>query len=672
MKYLITLILINFSITIYAQETIDLFIWAGQSNALGKKGDAAAYPTDPNNLDEQIRFNWSIGNGRNSGGWTTMQPQDGYFSNGHFGAEVTFSRKLQQQGYNTAIFKFSQGATSIYNHWLNPGDGGLYDDMISDLNTAITTLENQGHTVNIKGFVWIQGESDSNSQPAASAYFNNLTMLISDLRNNVTNNPSLPIILGVDEQYFNLRNHKQSEILNAHQDIALNDANIKFTSMYGYPKADYTHLTPAGLIHQGEDIFKTYQLLLSKQQPKEDCILVSTGTKVSQERIAWGQSFTTDCSGTLESIRFSAASALNNSATFTLYNSADCSGTPLFTKTLNSIVTGNNTISTNNDLYLEKEHTYYMQIASDDANMPWRINYSTTDTVFGMLRSFKSSSNCGQSSPSFDMVFSIILGNRAQCLDLANVYNFTYDNRTYQIVKEKKNWAEAAACALEQGGTLARINTAAEQAALWNELHNNAGIILANTVASNGGGASYVWIGGNDIAAEGTWIWNDGTGDQFWNGATGGTSVGGLYSNWGNEPDNAGNQDGLAIALTQWPIGSGSLGAASQWNDLKTFDPLYYVIEYPTVLSDNAIETYDNITGIQIFPNPVTDILTIRTKHFIRSIVIFNTQGQIIKELPVKKHLDTADIDFSTIKKGVYFLNVIFNNGTATIKKVIK
>ena len=79
MKTLFTILLINFSITLFAQENIDLFIWAGQSNALGRQGDAADYPTDIDNLDNQIRFNWTVANGSNSGGWTTMQPQVGFF-----------------------------------------------------------------------------------------------------------------------------------------------------------------------------------------------------------------------------------------------------------------------------------------------------------------------------------------------------------------------------------------------------------------------------------------------------------------------------------------------------------------------------------------------------------------------------------------------------------------
>ncbi len=821
MKYLSLILFISLNTTIFAQQNIDLFIWAGQSNALGMQGDAAQYPDDPDNLDNQILINWTVPNGGNSNGWVTMGAQDigHYFPSGHFGPEVTFSRKLLQAGYNPAIFKFTQGATSIFQHWLNPGEGGLYDDMIFALNTAITDLQNQGYTITIRGFVWIQGESDSNSDDAANAYFTNLTTLLNDFRNNAVNIPNLPVILGVDEQFFNLPGYERHQILNAHQDIALNDNSIKFTSMYGYPKADDTHLTPEGLIAHGEDLFDSFQLLISGKHPSSYCYLSSIGNHTSFLRSAWGQSFTTDCSGILSNITFEAVTQISSSATFTLYNGADCSGTVLATKTLNSIEIGNNIIDlTNETLYLDKEHTYYFdivsdngdtweinfsdvnnvfgvlrctadndvtatcgrtfldydmdfsvtldentscniyssgneisfertswgqsfvpicsnylksvtfsaasnlntpstftlydgdncnaailgsksintittgnnivtldnpvhlyagntyyfQIASNDTNTTWQINYNNTDVVSGLLTctSDDGLNNCGRNFPSYDMNFSLNIGE-SSCENITNIYTFNYNGKTYEVVKDTKNWEDAAACATERGGELARINDADEQSAVWNELNNNANIDLSSTVASNGGDASYVWIGGNDLTTEGTWIWdgnNDGIGDQFWSGDTNGNTVGGLYSNWGNEPDNADNQDCLAIALTQWPLNTGTLGSPGQWNDLKADNLLCYVIEYPTILDIEEVSNYN----IKLYPNPVNNILFITNDKSIRRIVILNSTGQILNNFEVYNEDKPIHLNFSKIKSGLYFIKIILDNGQTITKKVIK
>ena len=119
---------------------------------------------------------------------------------------------------------------------------------------------------------------------------------------------------------------------------------------------------------------------------------------------------------------------------------------------------------------------------------------------------------------------------------------------------------------------------------------SNANIEVDNTVAPDGGGGSYVWLGGNDLAEEGTWIWdgdNDGNGTQFWQGAADGAPVGGLYNNWGNEPDDWNGQDALGLSLNGWP-----LGVAGEWNDVDETNSLYFVIEYTGIvgLEDNKFK----------------------------------------------------------------------------------
>lgn len=164
------------------------------------------------------------------------------------------------------------------------------------------------------------------------------------------------------------------------------------------------------------------------------------------------------------------------------------------------------------------------------------------------------------------------------CADASNIYTFTYDGKTYELVRENKSWVNAAACAVERGGYLSEINDANEQNVIFAELQN-ASIVNDNTIASDGGNRPYVWIGGNDLATEGSWVWdgnNDNTATDFWLGDASGSPVNGLYNNWGNEPDNFGaGQDALGLALTDWP-----LGVAGQWNDVEADNALYFLIEY--------------------------------------------------------------------------------------------
>ena len=145
----------------------------------------------------------------------------------------------------------------------------------------------------------------------------------------------------------------------------------------------------------------------------EDCTLNSTGTEASTTRRAWGQSFSPDCSGNLSSITFEATSTLASSATFRVYNGADCSGTVLATRSLASIASGDNVVDLATDnVYLDQALTYYFDIVSDN-NADWRIRYSNIDNTPGVLRCNDGAGNCGQTFANFDMDFSVALVDQA-------------------------------------------------------------------------------------------------------------------------------------------------------------------------------------------------------------------------------------------------------------------
>jgi hypothetical protein len=252
-----------------------------------------------------------------------------------------------------------------------------------------------------------------------------------------------------------------------------------------------------------------------------------------------------------------------------------------------------------------------------------------------------------------------------QCtVNAANIYSFAVSGITYEIVRENQTWVNAAACAVARGGRLAEIGSAAEQDTLNYRL-TQAGITAANTVAPDGGGASYVWLGGTDRVTEGSWFWdgvNAASVLQFWQGTANGSAVNGLYTNWGNEPDNFNNQDALGLAITNWP-----LGVAGQWNDVKETNQLYYVIEYEAV----ATGIPENKTGsFTIYPLPALDQITIRSEKPLEGLAysITDRLGRIC--LAGKFLSNNATVDLSNLPAGIYFIAI--GHQENKVRKLIK
>ncbi len=259
MKRIFILFYIFYVPSLYA-DNIDLFILAGQSNMQGWRSDAKQYPADRQQLDSRIPFYYeTIGYGSSQQQWRTLTSQPGHFRSGHFGPEITFGRALLKTGHIPAIFKYSLGGSSLKLDWKAPGQHGIYDNMVVSIKAAIHTLKAQGHTVTPRAIVWIQGESDAESEQLSTEYYWHLKKMLHHLRSSVIHRPKLPVILSVDEQHPRVQQNPQ--VVDAQIRLAVEDPTITFVSMYGLEKFDVTHLTAKGTIEQGKRLFQAYQQL---------------------------------------------------------------------------------------------------------------------------------------------------------------------------------------------------------------------------------------------------------------------------------------------------------------------------------------------------------------------------------------------------------------------------
>jgi hypothetical protein len=130
-----------------------------------------------------LAYDWGSGRGNESGL--------------RFGPELAFGFDVQSQVDSPiALIKYARGSSSIapstaqsggvYRDF-DPDDSGRlnqYDKLVSTIQAAVNNLP-AGQLLNLRGLVWMQGESDSATSAMASSYQANLTGFISALRTEI-------------------------------------------------------------------------------------------------------------------------------------------------------------------------------------------------------------------------------------------------------------------------------------------------------------------------------------------------------------------------------------------------------------------------------------------------------------------------------------------------------
>lgn len=74
-------------------------------------------------------------------------------------------------------------------------------------------------------------------------------------------------------------------------------------------------------------------------------------------------------------------------------------------------------------------------------------------------------------------------------------------------------------------------------------------------------------------------------------------------------------------------------------------------------------------TGLSIYPNPVSDILNLRSSATIHQITVCNITGQVCRVFSVNSK--EARFDLGNLKSGLYFINVQTSNGNI-IQRIVK
>ena len=198
----------------------NIVILAGQSNAVGV-GHAEYLPRhfSPEKVEEyvkgyeNVRINF-YSHGLRSGGFVPTAVGCTELAKVTLGPEVGMAERYAETHPDGDVFivKCAVGATAMWRDWLSPRSGAPYDadaysDQVEDvlwaidhgqplragwcyneliklLGESIELLEKEGYTPRIRGFCWMQGEADADTDANVAAYEARYDNLLADISEN--------------------------------------------------------------------------------------------------------------------------------------------------------------------------------------------------------------------------------------------------------------------------------------------------------------------------------------------------------------------------------------------------------------------------------------------------------------------------------------------------------
>ena len=101
---------------------------------------------------------------------------------------------------------------------------------------------------------------------------------------------------------------------------------------------------------------------------------------------------------------------------------------------------------------------------------------------------------------------------------------------------------------------------------------------------------------------------------------------------------------------------------------LKTVDSSINIDDVSLVLTSSlGVDDFSSTEKIELFPNPVKDILSIDSRSGIKKLAVFNLLGQ---KVMVKEN--TNSLNVNKLKPGAYILKIVDENDSVSTKKFIK
>jgi len=252
-------------------KTVPFTIFIGQSNTgwLGAAGLSEEQKKEFGGVVPETEI-WNPANGAYGAKWEPMTVGvntrcENFADATAFGAEASLFARLQKQKKTLRLlYKQGQGGTSLAVDW-KPGSGTRYGQFAAWLPSAVDQAVARGLHPELKAILWMQGETDAETEAASKAYLENLRAFftaVDGLWQGLVQKHGLPktdykrVVGRINAPGFKFRDAVRKAQADYCADPAVRAVMIDTDK---YP-LDWVHYTPAGQIQFGLDIFAAAKL----------------------------------------------------------------------------------------------------------------------------------------------------------------------------------------------------------------------------------------------------------------------------------------------------------------------------------------------------------------------------------------------------------------------------
>ncbi len=233
-------------------DHIKVFLLGGQSNMQGNNALLSQLPLALQPPQDDVL----LYSGTNSAAFFgSLQVGAG----NNFGPEISFGRTIADgRPYDRfCLIKFAQGATSLHTSW-DPASGSVYTEFRRTVTYGLEALTKAGHTYEIVGMCWTQGENDVQDFRTTAQYEADLNEFIADIRTRYGAGVKFFISRLSDNQTWRPAS-QVNEIRTAQDNVAATDPLSYLIDTDGFDmRADNLHFEETGYVDIGEAFGQAY------------------------------------------------------------------------------------------------------------------------------------------------------------------------------------------------------------------------------------------------------------------------------------------------------------------------------------------------------------------------------------------------------------------------------